>query len=191
MGTESSKDPKGNLLVLPGERLGVIEEFVPDIGTYVVDGVIYSNVIGHKKVDLPNRRVSVLPEIPGAPLPKVGMIVTGQVSNAQSDNAGVRIFAVGDRQISGVFTGILHISDVAMKFVDAMFDVCKAGDIVRAMVISDKNKTYHLSTRDKELGVVYAFCTNCGHMLELRRQALHCPNCGRVERRKTASDYGK
>lgn len=191
MSSQSSENPENSQLVLPGERLGVIEEFIPDDGTFVKDGVIYSKVIGRKTVDLSNRHVSVQTVVRGAPIPKVGVTVMGQISNVQSDNAGLRIFAVGNQQLSGVFTGVLHISDVAMRYVEAMFDVCKAGDIVRATVISDKNKTYHLSTRDKELGVVYAFCTNCGHMLELRRQALHCPNCGRVEKRKTAEDYGK
>jgi exosome complex component CSL4 len=191
MSSQSSENPKNSQLVLPGERLGVIEEFIPNDGTYVKDGVIYSKVIGRKTVDFSNRHVSVQAVAHGAPIPKIGVTVMGQISNVQSDNAGLRIFAVDNRQLSGVFTGVLHISDVAMRYVEAMFDVCKAGDIVRATVISDKNKTYHLSTRDKELGVVYAFCTNCGHMLELRRQALHCPNCGRVEKRKTAEDYGK
>ena len=35
-----SPEQKSGHLVLPGERLGVIEEFIPDSGTYVKDGVI-------------------------------------------------------------------------------------------------------------------------------------------------------
>jgi exosome complex component CSL4 len=114
-----------------------------------------------------------------------------QVSNAQNDSAGARIFEIGEEAINGVFTGVLHVSDVALKYVDSMFDVCKAGDIIRAKVVSEKNRTYHLSTKEKNLGVVYAFCSNCGTLLEPRRQAMHCPQCGRIEKRKTASDYGK
>ncbi|MCJ7714526.1 hypothetical protein MUO66_08745, partial [Candidatus Bathyarchaeota archaeon] len=41
-----SQEHKSGKLVLPGERLGVIEEFIPDSGTYVKDGIIYSQVIG-------------------------------------------------------------------------------------------------------------------------------------------------
>jgi hypothetical protein len=40
-----ASEQNGNL-VLPGERLGVIEEFIPDSGTYVKDGVIYSKIVG-------------------------------------------------------------------------------------------------------------------------------------------------
>ena len=35
-----STEQKTGQLVLPGERLGVIEEFTPDTGTFVKDGVI-------------------------------------------------------------------------------------------------------------------------------------------------------
>ena len=178
-------------LAVPGDRLGVIEEFIPDAGTYVKDGVIYSKVIGRVLIDLVHRRVSVHQLIGPSKVPAMGSTVLGQVSNAQSDTAGVRIFEIGEEEINGVFTGILHVSDVALRYVDSMYDVCKAGDIVRAKVVSEKNRTYHLSTKDKNLGVVYAFCTNCGTLLEPRRQGMHCPKCGRIEKRKTASDYGK
>ncbi|MGD0159561.1 MAG: exosome complex RNA-binding protein Csl4 [Candidatus Bathyarchaeia archaeon] len=178
-------------LAVPGDRLGVIEEFIPDAGTYVKDGVIYSKVIGRILIDLVHRRVSVHQLIGPSKVPALGSTVLAQVSNAQSDTAGARIFEIGGEEINGVFTGILHVSDVALRYVDSMYDVCKAGDIIRAKVVSEKNRTYHLSTKDKNLGVVYAFCSNCGTLLEPRRQGMHCPKCGRIEKRKTASDYGK
>jgi len=190
MSSQSSRQKSGQF-VLPGERLGVIEEFVPDAGTYVKEGVIYSRVIGRTLIDRLNKRVSVFPLIRGARVPKVGTIVLGQVSNVQTENAGVRIFKMGNEQLSGFFTGILHISDVQLKYVDSMFDVCKTGDIIRAGVISEKNKVYHLSTKEKDLGVVYAFCSQCGCILEPKRHAMYCPRCGKIEKRKTALDYGK
>jgi len=186
-----SNEQKTGQLVVPGERLGVIEEFIPDAGTYVKDGIIYSKVIGRVLVDLIHKRVTVHQLAQAAKVPITGSTVVGLVSNAQSDTAGVRIFEVSDKGVNGAFVGILHVSDVAMKYVDSMYDVCKAGDIVRAKVISEKNRTYHLATKDKNLGVVYAFCTNCGTLLEPRRQGMHCPKCGRFERRKISSDYGK
>ena len=65
-------------------------------------------------------------------------VIIGQIGNAQSDNVLVKIFNVDKKQISGEFGGILHISDVSDRYVTAMTDVCKPGDIVRAKVISDK-----------------------------------------------------
>jgi len=186
-----SPEHKSGHLVLPGERLGVIEEFIPDSGTYVEDGVIYSKVVGRALMDLLSKRVSVYPLINGATVPKITTTVVGQVGNAQSDNVLVRIFKIGSKRLSGVFTGVLHISDVQERYVKSMNDVCKPGDMIRAKVISDKNHVYHLSTKDKGLGVLYAFCSLCSNLLETRRHEMWCPKCGNVERRKTAVDYGK
>jgi exosome complex component CSL4 len=190
MNLKSSEQKSGHL-VLPGERLGVIEEFIPDSGTYVQDGVIYSKIVGRALMDLLSKRVSVYPLISGVNVPKVTSTVVGQVGNAQSDNVLVRILKIGSKKLSGVFTGVLHISDVEERYVTSMNDVCKPGDIIRAKVISDKNQVFHLSTNDKDLGVVYAFCSQCSSLLEPKRHEMQCPKCGNVERRKTALDYGK
>ena len=52
-----SPEQKSGHLVVPGERLGVIEEFIPDLGTYEKNGVIYSKIVGRSLLDLQNRRV--------------------------------------------------------------------------------------------------------------------------------------
>jgi exosome complex component CSL4 len=186
-------EEKSGHLVMPGERLGVIEEFIPDSGTYVKDGVIYSKIIGRSLVDLQNRRVSVYPVAEGAVVPKVGSIVIGQIGNAQSDNVLVNIFKIGKKGISGKFGGILHVSDVSDRYIDQMSDVCKPGDIIRAKVISSKNQIFHLSTNDKNLGVIHAFCSKDSALLEQQPQRydLRCPKCGNIEHRKLAPDYGK
>ena len=185
------QEHKSGKLVIPGERLGVIEEFIPDSGTYVKDGIIFSKVIGRALVDLISKKVSVYPLVSETISPKISSIVLGQVGNAQSDNVLVKIFKVGSKALSGVFTGIFHISDVQERYVNSMSDVVKPGDILRAKVISNKNKVYHLSTKDSGLGVLYAFCSRCSHILEPKRYDMQCPNCGNIERRKFALDYGK
>jgi len=187
-----SPEQKTGRLVVPGERLGVIEEFIPDAGTYVKDGVIYSKIVGRALVDLMNKRVSVYPLVNSELAPKVGTVIIGQIGNPQSDNVLVKIFKKTNNRISGEFGGILHISDVSDRYIDSMNDVCKPGDIIRAKVISTKNRIDHLSTNDKNLGVLYAFCSRCGGSLELLRyDELRCPKCGNVEKRKIAPDYGK
>jgi len=185
-------EQKTGRLVVPGERLGVIEEFIPDSGTYVIDGVIYSKVIGRALIDLQNRRVSVYPLVKDELVPKASSIVIGQIGNAQSDNVLVKIFKLNNKNLSGEFSGILHVSDVSDRYVDMMSDVVKPGDIVRAKVISSKNRVYHLSTNDKNLGIMYAFCSRCSTLLEHQRyDELRCPKCGNIEKRKISPDYGK
>jgi exosome complex component CSL4 len=186
-----SPEQKSGHLVLPGERLGVIEEFIPDAGTYVKDGVIFSKVVGRSLMDLQTRRVSVYPVVDGVVVPKVGTVVIGQIGNAQSDNVLVKIFRIGNKKLSGNFGGILHVSDVSDRYVDQISDVCKPGDIIRAKVISDKNQVFHLSMNDKGLGVLYGFCSRCGTLLEQHGYDLKCPKDGNVETRKISPDYGK
>jgi len=187
---QASKHKSGQLVV-PGDRLGVIEEFEPGPGTYVEEGTIYSLTTGRALMDIINKKVSVYPGIKASSVPRVGSTVLGQVSEVQSKQAVIRIFQVGNHVLSGFFSGLLHISDVSPRYVESMYDACKAGDIVRAKVISDKNRVFHLSTNEKDLGVVYAFCSRCGYMLSFRRLRMRCPECGNTERRKPAQDYGK
>jgi len=186
----SSKRQSGQFVV-PGDPLGVIEEFTAGPGTFVDDGKIYSKISGRTLLDLQNKTVSIYPLVRGARVPKVGSIVVGQVLSLQNKTAVVRIFKMGKENLSGSFSGLLYISDVSNSYVDSIYDACKPGDIITAKVISQKNRVYHLSTTDKNLGVLYAFCSRCGHMLQRKRYKMYCPNCGKIEKRRIALDYGK
>lgn len=187
----SRSERKSGRFVVPGERLGVIEEFMPGPGTYVEHGTIHSKTTGRTLMDTLNKKVSVYPLVQIVSVPRVGSIVSGQVLDVKSKTAVLRILKVEKRSLSGFFTGVLHISDVSPSYVETMFDVCKTGDIMRAQVISDKNRTFYLSTAEKNLGVTYAFCSQCGHVLPSGRQRLRCPRCGNIEKRKVTSDYGE
>jgi exosome complex component CSL4 len=187
----SSARQKSGQFVVPGDRLGVIEEFMPGPGTYVEDGTIYSFATGRALVDVLNKRVSVFPKTRVLGVPKVGSTVIGQVRDVQSKIAIVRIFQVGKHLLSGFFTGILHVSDVSLRYVETMYEACKPGDIIRAKVVSDKNRTFHLSVKEPNLGVIYAFCSRCGNILTFRRVRMRCLKCGKIEKRKVAQDYGQ
>lgn len=176
--------------VVPGEQLGVIEEFTPGSGTYVEEGEIHAKITGRTLLDVQNKTVSIYPTVRGVRVPKSGSIVTGQVSKLQNKTAIIRIFKIGKENLSGVFSGLLYISDVSTSFVDSLSDACKAGDIIRAKVISERNRIYHLSTAEKDLGVLYAFCSRCGNTLQQRRFRMYCPDCGNVEKRLISVDYG-
>ncbi len=93
MNSNSPQQTSGQI-VLPGERLGVIEEFIPDAGTYVKDGIIYSITVGRALFDFSNKKVSVYSSTGKAIVPKIGSIVLGQVSHVQSESAGIRIFKI-------------------------------------------------------------------------------------------------
>jgi len=182
---------KSGLFVVPGDCLGVIEEFTSGPGTYVEGGTIHSKVTGRTLLDMLNKQVSVYPIVQTASVPQVGNIVTGLVLEVRNKNAVLRIFQIGDKMLSGFFKGMLHISGVSHGYVDNMFNVCKAGDIMRAKVISTENRSFFLSTADNDLGVIYALCSTCGHALQPGNRGMGCSKCGNIESRKTSPYYGK
>ncbi|MEM1606786.1 MAG: exosome complex RNA-binding protein Csl4 [Candidatus Bathyarchaeia archaeon] len=194
------EERKSGRFVVPGERIGVIEEFIPDRGTYVKDGVIYASNMGYLLIDSVSRKVSVYSLSREACFPKVGSIVVGHVVNIQSAMAFIRIIKIGKRFLSGFFTGVLHISDIEEGFTENIFDTLKLGDLVRAKVISEANRTFHLTTKGEKLGVILALCSKCGGVLKLKAKSkgkgrrkeknLYCEDCGNTESRKIASDYG-
>ncbi|UCD26877.1 MAG: exosome complex RNA-binding protein Csl4 [Candidatus Bathyarchaeota archaeon] len=182
---------KSGIFVAPGDLLGVIEEFTPGPGTYVEHGTIHSKITGRTLLDMLNKKVSVYPLVRVASVPQIGSMVSGQVLDMKGKKAVLRITQIGQRSLSGFFTGILHISEASAGYVDTMSSVCKTGDIMRAKVISDKNRTFYLSTTEKDLGVIHALCSRCGHSLQQGKRGMQCSRCGNIERRKVSADYGK
>ncbi|MCK4243320.1 exosome complex RNA-binding protein Csl4 [Candidatus Bathyarchaeota archaeon] len=174
--------------VVPGSKIGVIEEVLPGQGTYVENGKILSSITGNILIDLLSRKVTVLSKVRKPIVPRIGSIATGVVMNVQK-NANIRMFEIDGKSISGFFSGLLHISNVSNRFVKTMYDAFKPGDVIRAKVISTTNQVFHLSTDDPKLGVLYALCSNCGAPLIKNGYVLHCPSCKRRKSRKTASDF--
>ncbi len=181
---------KSGKLVVPGEKLGVIEEFIPNSGTYVEEGRIHSKNVGYVLLDFENKKISVYPVSNNLKVPKVGSIVEGHVTNVQSSMATMRITKIGKKPVSGFFTGLIHVSDVSFQYTESIFDSFKTGDYIRAKVVSDKNRVFHLSTKGENLGVLYSACSKCGGFLAFDNKRLQCENCGNIENRRIAPDYG-
>lgn len=176
--------------VLPGDKLGVVEQFLPGTGTYEKEGTIYSNFTGTARIDLKNKRVTVVPTTRVPQLPKEGTTVLASVTHAQEKMATVSIWKIEDKILQTPFTAILHISSSSPRYERNMSDVCKAGDILRARVIDMTNRIPQLTTAGRGLGVVKAFCSKCGAVLEFTNRRLQCPACGNLERRRLAEDHG-
>jgi len=174
--------------VLPGDKLGVIEQYLPGTGTYEKDGTIYSNFTGKARIDLKNKRVTVLPATRTAVLPKEGTTVIASVIHASEKMATVNIWKINDKAIQNPFTAMLHISSSSPRYERNMSDVCKAGDIIRARVI-ELGRIPQLTTAGRGLGVIKAFCSKCGAALDFKNRRLQCPSCGNIERRRLAEDF--
>lgn len=88
------------------------------------------------------------------------------------------------------FTGVIHVSSVNSSFARNLGMAIRSGDVVKARIINTKNRIVQLSIEGANYGVVYAFCSRCGTVMEYRMGRLNCPKCRRVERRKEAKTYG-
>jgi len=177
--------------VPPGEQLGVIEEFIPGSGTYVEDGGIYSSEAGILELDPRRREIFITPSTHRPQIPKVGDTILGEVVSTSDKTLSVRIDQINGEETNAGLQGVMHVSDIARGYVKSVNDAFRVGDIVRAIVISTKNREYHLSTEEDRLGVVKATCIYCGHSLTLSRRTLRCSNCGEIGRRKITNDFGR
>ena len=182
-------------LVLPGDYLGVIEEYFPGEGVKEENGELYAVRAGKVVIDPERMEISVEPVTDTPPLPKVGDVVIGRVIEVKPQAAIVQIIRIegreNDREIATSKLAGIHISQVDEGYVDNMQNEFRIGDVVRARVISAEKSPIQLSTKGKDFGVIYALCTRCRTPLVRRGDKLVCPKCGHVETRKLSSMYRK
>ncbi|MFA4661535.1 exosome complex RNA-binding protein Csl4 [Pyrococcus kukulkanii] len=180
--------------VLPGDYLGVIEEYLPGDGVIVEDGNLYSARAGWVKIDKDKIEISLKPASSTPPIPKVGDIVYARVIDVKQQAVLLRMIKIEGRDNREIATSKLagiHISQVKDGFVEDLRNEFKIGDIVRAKVITDEKSPIQLTTKDPDLGVVYALCSKCRTPLVRKGNQLVCPKCGNVETRKLSTLYRK
>lgn len=178
--------------VLPGDRLAVSEEFLPGRHTYDAKGLIRALSVGTVQKDVKNMEISVKPAVEPEII-KVDDWVTGQVESVQSNSANVHIYFLNGKPTYKDFSGMLSLRGLSGGGRGARRTTpVKSGDIVRCRVFSLVNGIIHLSIDEPDMGVVAALCGNCGKPL-LRGSAtrVKCDECGNVEERKLAEDFGQ
>lgn len=172
-------------LVLPGDPLGVEEEFIPINGAYADRrGYIRSTVVGYLFVDHIKKNLFVK-HVTDKPLfPKLGDVVEGVITNISDDLAFIDIYCINDVYSRTIdFSGILHVSQASVDYVKSLLDLFRLGEIVKAKVINN-NHPFQLTTKDPALGVIAAYCSTCGSPLWRKDDKLVCGRCGSVEARK-------
>ena len=192
-GRADTKMPKKKLKdrdVYPGEKLSVIEVLHDGSGAYQIDGDVRSSELGKAHFDLEKRQVGVEKKTKELVLPAEGLEVIAEAGSVMRRDARVDILIVDGTRIHVPYTGVIHVADVTRDFMKDMGMAVRNGDMIKAKIINTKNRIIQLSIRNPEHGVVYAYCSRCGTLLEQRGNRLHCPKCDRVERRKVAKTYG-
>jgi exosome complex component CSL4 len=185
------KDAKEKAVALPGDKLAVSEEFLPGQHTYDDSGLIRALTVGSVEKDAQKSEISVKPAVEPEII-KVDDWVTGQVETAQANSANVKIYFVNGKPSHKDFSGMLSLRGLSGGGRgERRTTPVKSGDIVRCRVVSLLNGIIHLSIDEPDMGVVAALCGNCGKPL-LRGSAtrVKCDECGNVEERKLAQDFG-
>ncbi|MCW4051388.1 MAG: exosome complex RNA-binding protein Csl4 [Candidatus Bathyarchaeota archaeon] len=187
-----AKEPKiEEREVFPGEKLAVIEEYNDGKGTYQLDGDVRSSEIGATKHVEVSRSVLVRKKTPQILVPKEGMEVVAQVGSVVRRDARVNIFMLDGHHVHPAYTGVVHISDISRDYVKNIDLALRNGDIIKGKIVNTRNRLNQMTLGGSEYGVIYAYCSRCGGVLEYQQGRLTCPDCGRIERRKTARSYGK
>ncbi len=179
--------------VLPGDQIASIEEFEGGKNTYLApDGAIRSAAIGNKVYDL-KRRIIKIDQKNSPMIPKVGDIVVGSVDMLFSSMVSIKMLYLNDKKFGAGYSAIasarVGARDRDRRDRRAVF---RTGDIVRGRIISLLNSNVHLTLAEKEFGVLYALCFNCGgDTVRTNENTIKCIECGAFEDRKLTHDYGK
>ncbi|MHA1372795.1 MAG: exosome complex RNA-binding protein Csl4 [Promethearchaeota archaeon] len=184
---------KTNEIVITGQYLGVVEEFLPNKkSTYTKDGNIYATKSGIVSIDKDKREIEIKSfQDEDRKVIEIGDIIIGTISFLRQYSVGLNFQAINQKlHFNSSYFGNIHVSQISNKYVEKIADAYQATDIVRAKVIEQEQNEYKLSTSGNNLGVIHADCTICGTPLEkIGFNKLRCTRCGNVEFRKIASDY--
>ena len=177
-------------IVVPGERVGTIEEVIPGHGTYEEDGVVYSKGLGKYSFDMDEMKASVRSKKEPATVRKRDLIIAviKNIRNSMVVAEAVQIVGA-DRPIAGETMASLHVSKVSKEYVSDLRRMYRIGDYIRAIVIQAK-PSIQIATDRNDLGVLRGLCMVCRAPLKKHKDILKCPECDRIETRKLAEDFG-
>lgn len=188
------KSLKNNDVVLTGQFLGVVEEFLPDKqSTFVKDGQIYASKSGLLNINDEKRVIEIKThQEEDRKIAKVGDIVIGPILFLRQYSVGINFYTINRKiHFNSNYFGNIHVSQISDRYIEKIQDAFQITDIIRAKITELNFNEYNLSTNGKNLGVIHADCVICGTpLVKIGRNKLRCERCGNQETRKLADDYG-
>ena len=115
--------------VMPGDVLGIIEQFLPGEGTYDNEGYIKSSILGNVQINSKMKTISVMPKSGKPALLEVGDTVYGQITDVKAQRVNVNIDRLKNttRPLALPYIGAIHISQVKEGYLDKLTDAFKLG----------------------------------------------------------------
>ncbi|GAH60134.1 unnamed protein product, partial [marine sediment metagenome] len=132
---ESAKNKE---IVLTGQYLGVVEEFLPDKqSTYVKDGQIIASKTGVINIDTNKRLIEVRGhQEENRKTVKIGDRVIGTALFLRQYSVGLNFHTInGKIHFNSSYFGNIHVSQISKKYIERISDAFQTTDIIRAKVI--------------------------------------------------------
>jgi exosome complex component CSL4 len=177
--------------VMPGDVIGVSEQYLPTKWTYEEEGYIKAAIIGN--VSINQHKIAIVPKTTTPLILEIGDTVIGQITDVRGQRAMVNIQTSIDssRELALPYSGAIHISQVNKGYLERLTDAFRIGDIIKGKVVKVTNDSIDLNTESSEHGVIKAMCTQCRHFMipTKTEDTLYCEKCNRKEKRKISSNY--
>ncbi|MHA2365361.1 MAG: exosome complex RNA-binding protein Csl4 [Candidatus Hodarchaeales archaeon] len=182
-------------VVVPGEQLGVVEEFLPQDNCFEEDGIVYSASWGEK---VQNQKHNVSVKGKEVFSPSKGDIALAYVIEIRKQTASLHIAHFFNPKISAfeqkkyVYYGVIHVSNISDRYIRSMHDAVRPGDWIVCKVIQF-DSPLPISLFGQDLGVIHASCFQCGHEVDrvLKRNLIRCTHCGTTQSRYLSRLFNK
>lgn len=182
--------------VIPGDFIGIEEEYLAGEGTFSDGENIRSTISGEASES--DRKLAVSQKKKLRTI-GIGAVILGRVENIVEPIALVSMLGGSQAESDGEIGrygenpdyAVLHASMIRHGYVKNVRDEYKVGDIIRAKIVDIRNGEMRLSTDSDELGAIKAFCGKCRHPLRVESGLLKCESCEAKDNRKIAKDYRK
>tara|TARA_Y100000590_G_scaffold459455_1_gene616586 strand:+ start:16573 stop:17115 length:543 start_codon:yes stop_codon:yes gene_type:complete len=169
---------------IPGERIALIEEYLPGDNTFEDDDTIRATTIGEVNLDTSERSASINRQ-KQITVPKQGDIIIGVVEANLPSMIAIMIKFVNGKKTNSDLECICVTRHIRKK------NIALAKDVVKAKIINHINGTIHASIDSKELGVLFTKCRKCYGTVGQMRDAVKCKDCGWIDDRKLSTEFGK
>ena len=169
---------------IPGEKIALIEEYLPGDNTYEDNDVIRATSIGDIHLDSTDRLASINNH-KQITVPKVGDVIIGVVEANLPSMIAIMIKFVNGKKVNSDLECVCVTRHIRKK------NIALAKDVVKVEIISHINGTIHASIDGTELGVLFTKCRKCFGVVVKMRDAVKCKDCGWIDDRKLSLDFGK
>jgi len=169
---------------IPGDKIGIIEEFESGKNTFEDGHIVRATVIGSVEIDKKSRTAHVQ-NIRKSGMPEVDDVVIGTVAAVMSSMIAVSINYVNNIRTKSNVECICQTRHFRRK------NIALVNDIVVLRITAHKNGTIHASINEPEFGVLFTKCKKCGGTVIPMRDAIKCTECNWIDERKLSNNFGK